>query len=255
MPAETLVISPTYNERENLRPFAEGVFRHLPEAHLLIVDDHSPDGTGQLADEMAAADPRLRVMHRAGKLGLGTAYLEAFAASLPQGYRQVITMDCDLSHPADALPALRDALAHSDLAVGSRYVGGVRVVNWPLSRLILSKSAALYARLLTGLPVQDPTSGFTAYRREVLECLDLAAIESSGYSFLIEMKHAAWSLGFALTEVPITFTERASGVSKMNAAIVREALRVVGRIVFRKGGRRRPTHPHPRSVRAGGSLA
>ena len=165
-------------------------------------------------------------------------------------------MDCDLSHPTASLPDMIRTLDTHDLAVGSRYAGGVRVVNWPLSRLILSKSAALYARILTGMPVQDPTSGFMGYRREVLESLDLNAIESSGYSFLIEMKHAAWSRGFAVTEVPITFVERASGESKMNAAIVREALRVVGKLVLRKGFRRHaPATPHARSVRAPASPA
>jgi dolichol-phosphate mannosyltransferase len=251
MPADTLVISPTYNEKDNVLLLADGVFRHLPEANLLIVDDNSPDGTGQVADELAARDPRVKVMHRAGKQGLGRAYLAAFAHALPLGYRRIVTMDCDLSHPAEALPGLVSALDRQDLAVGSRYAGGVRVVNWPLSRLILSKSAALYARILTGMPVQDPTSGFMAYRREVLENIDLASIESSGYSFLIEMKHAAWSRGFAVAEYPITFVERANGVSKMNAAIVTEALRVVGKLVMKKGFKRKaPATAHPCSVSA-----
>lgn len=255
MPADTLIISPTYNEKDNVPLLAERVFQHAPGANLLIVDDNSPDGTGRVADELAARDPRVSVMHRPGKQGLGRAYLAAFAHALPMGYRRILTMDCDLSHPADCLPNLIQSLDHHDLAIGSRYAGGVRVVNWPLSRLILSKSAALYARILTGMPVQDPTSGFMAYRREVLESLDLADIESSGYSFLIEMKHAAWSRGFAVTEVPITFVERANGVSKMNAAIVTEALRVVGKLVMKKGFKRRaPTQPHPRSVRAGSCL-
>jgi dolichol-phosphate mannosyltransferase len=248
--ADVLIISPTYNERDNVRPLAEGVFRAVPGADLMIVDDNSPDGTGRVVDEMAAADARVKPMHRQGKEGLGKAYLAAFARALSLGYRRIITMDCDLSHPTASLPDMIRTLDTHDLAIGSRYAGGVRVVNWPLSRLILSKSAALYARILTGMPVQDPTSGFMGYRREVLESLDLNAIESSGYSFLIEMKHAAWSRGFAVTEVPITFVERASGESKMNAAIVREALRVVGKLVLRKGFRRHaPALPHPRSVR------
>lgn len=252
MPAETLIISPTYNEKDNVLLLADRVFQHVPDANLLIVDDNSPDGTGRVADELAARDPRVKVLHRPGKQGLGRAYLAAFAHAIPLGYKRILTMDCDLSHPADSLPALIRGLDQHDLAVGSRYAGGVRVVNWPLSRLILSKSAALYARILTGMPVQDPTSGFMAYRREVLESLDLGAIESSGYSFLIEMKHAAWSRGFAVTEVPITFVERAHGVSKMNAAIVTEALRVVGKLLMKKGFRRSaPARPHTRSVRAG----
>jgi dolichol-phosphate mannosyltransferase len=251
MPA-TLVLSPTYNERDNVRPLAEGVLAACPETHILFLDDASPDGTGAVIDEMAARDPRILVLHRAGKQGLGRAYLAGFAWALEHGYERIVTMDADLSHQPSALPALLDGLDRADVVVGSRYIGGIRVMNWPLSRLMLSKSAALYVRVVTGLPTTDPTGGFIAYRREVLQSLPLDRVEANGYSFLVEMKHSAWQAGFRIVEVPITFMDRTNGVSKMSGAIIREAIRVVWKLLFRNGLRRRPpAQPHALSVAAG----
>ena len=251
MPA-TLVLSPTYNERDNVRPLAEGVLAACPETHILFLDDASPDGTGAVIDEMAARDPRILVLHRAGKQGLGRAYLAGFAWALEKGYERIVTMDADLSHQPPALPALLEGLDRADVVVGSRYIGGIRVMNWPLSRLMLSKSAALYVRVVTGLPTSDPTGGFIAYRREVLQSLPLDRVEANGYSFLVEMKHSAWQAGFRIAEVPITFMDRTNGVSKMSGAIIREAIRVVWKLLFRNGLRRHPpAQPHALSIAAG----
>lgn len=249
---DTLVVIPTYNEKENIRQIAAAVLSAYPAADMLFVDDNSPDGTGRMADDMAAADPRIHVLHRTEKQGLGRAYIAGFKWALERHYQFVFEMDADFSHnPAD-VPRIRQAAESADLALGSRYVGGVRVINWPLSRLMLSKGAAIYVKLITGMPFTDPTGGFKCYRRAVLETIDLDRITSNGYSFQIEMTHEAWQKGFRIAEVPITFEERRSGLSKMSSHIVREALWMVWKLVFSSRCRRRPGPRNPRSVAAGG---
>jgi dolichol-phosphate mannosyltransferase len=246
-----LVIIPTYNEIENVREMALAVHQHAPWADLLFVDDNSPDGTGRLLDRMAEADRRVHVLHREQKQGLGRAYIAGFKWALARKYEFIGEMDCDFSHnPAD-LPKFRDAAQRADLVLGTRYKGGIRVINWPLSRLILSKGAAVYVKIISGMPFTDPTGGFKCFRRAVLESIDLDRITSNGYSFQIEMTHHAWLRGFRIAEVPITFEERRSGASKMSGAIVQEALWMVWKLLLRGGFRRSPPKsPHPRSVAA-----
>jgi dolichol-phosphate mannosyltransferase len=245
---ESLVIIPTYNERENALAIATAVLREAPWADLLFVDDNSPDGTGQLLDQLADHEPRVHVLHRKGKEGLGRAYIAGFTWALQRPYEFIFEMDADFSHnPAD-LKRLREGAAASDLVLGTRYKGGIRVINWPLRRLILSKGAALYVRLITGMPFTDPTGGFKCYRRAVLETVDLKNIRSNGYSFQVEMTHTAWLCGYSINEVPITFEERREGASKMSGAIVREALTMVWKLLLRNGFRRHPAARHPRSA-------
>ena len=222
----TLVIIPTYNESENLPLIIGRVRKSQPEVHVLVVDDGSPDGTGALADEFAAADPdRVHVMHRTAKDGLGAAYLAAFGWGLERGYTVLVEMDADGSHAPEQLYRLLDAIDNgADLAIGSRYVDGGTVRNWPWRRLVLSKSANTYARVLLGVGIHDITAGYRAYRREVLEKLDLATVESKGYCFQIDLTWRAINHGFAVAEVPITFTERELGVSKMSGSNIREAM-------------------------------
>lgn len=248
---DTLVIIPTYNERVNVEPLAGQVLAACPEAELLFVDDNSPDGTGELAARLARENPRLHVLHRPGKQGLGRAYLAGFRWALerPQ-YRFILEMDADFSHDPKAVPQLRAAAQKADLVLGSRYIGGIRVINWPLNRLILSTGAALYVRWITGMPFTDPTGGFKCYRREVLAAMNLDRIHSNGYSFQIEMTHTAWHLGFRIVEVPIVFEERREGLSKMSGGIVNEALWMVWKLLARCGFRRRPRGIHPLSVAA-----
>jgi dolichol-phosphate mannosyltransferase len=227
------VVTPTYNERANLPRLVEGVFAALPGGRLVVVDDNSPDGTGQLAGELSLTHPGLRVIRRPGRTGFGDACREGFRVALEGGARGIVQMDADLSHDPGALPLLVAGLDTADVVIGSRYLAGGRVVNWPWRRLLLSRAANLYARLVTGLPVRDCTTGFTAYRREALE----RALEGSrgqGYIFLVELKHLAWRAGFTLREVPIVFTERTAGCSKMSAAIAREGVGKVLALRFRR---------------------
>ena len=248
---KNIVLIPTYNELENVRAVSEAVFAAAPGVHILFIDDNSPDGTGKLLDEMTAENPKVHVLHRPGKQGLGRAYLAGFAWVLDHEFEKVVTMDADLSHDPEAVPALFAKAEEADIVAGSRYVDGIRIINWPLNRLLLSKGASYYVAILTGLPFSDPTGGFNCYRRELLESLNLEGIRSNGYSFQIEMKHTSWMEGFKLGEVPIIFTERRSGASKMDSAIVREALLVVWRLVIRRGFRRRPRRAvHSKSVAA-----
>ncbi len=227
----TLVIIPTYNESENLPLIMGRVRKAKPEVHVLVVDDGSPDGTGALADEFAAADPdRVHVMHRTAKDGLGAAYLAAFGWGLERGYTVLVEMDADGSHAPEQLYRLLDAIDNgADLAIGSRYVDGGTVRNWPRRRLVLSKTANTYARVLLGVGIHDITAGYRAYRREVLEKLDLATVESKGYCFQIDLTWRAINHGFTVAEVPITFTEREFGVSKMSGSNIREAMAKVAR--------------------------
>ena len=236
----TLVIVPTYNEAENLPRLAEAVLAAASELDLLIVDDNSPDGTGKMADDIAAKQPRVHVLHRAGKLGLGTAYIAGFHWALEGGYEAVMEMDCDFSHDPRALPAFLAAAKDADVVIGSRYKEGVRVVDWPIQRLLLSYGASLYVRLITGMPVCDPTGGFKLFRREVLAALDLNGVHSEGYGFQIEMNYRCWMEGCRVVEIPITFTDRRVGVSKISRRIVWEALWMVWRLAFANSFRRQP---------------
>ncbi len=241
-----LVIIPTYDELNNVRPIAEAVLRNLPEGHILFVDDNSPDGTGDLLDSMCREDAqRIHVLHKQEKRGLGRAYIAGFRWALERGYRHIFEMDADFSHDPKELPNFLKAAESADLVLGSRYVNGIRITNWPLRRLLLSKGAAAYVRLITGLPVTDPTGGFKCYRREVLATLDLARIQSNGYSFQIEMSYAAWLKGFRIAEIPITFVDRRAGYSKMSSSIFREALWLVWKLAWRGrfGHRRRKAAP------------
>ena len=230
---DTLIIIPTYNERENVRAIAAAVFASSSDVDILVVDDNSPDGTGSIADEMAAADPRVKVLHRAEKNGLGRAYIAGFKWALERQYEFICEMDADFSHnPAD-IPRLRAAAKDAGLVLGSRYINGIRVINWPLRRLFLSRGAGVYVKLVTGMPFTDPTGGFKCFRRCVLEAIPLDKIESSGYSFQVEMTHTAWRIGCRIVEVPIVFEERRSGASKMSKNIVFEALGMVWKLYFR----------------------
>lgn len=238
---KTLIIIPTYDEKENVRSIAEHVFKACEEANILFVDDNSPDGTGQICDGMAELDQRINVLHRPGKQGLGRAYIAGFKWALEHGYEYIFEMDADFSHnPADIPKMITAADGGADLVLGSRYVGGIRVINWPLSRLILSKGAAVYVHIITGMPFTDPTGGFKCYRSSVLRNIDLDSICSSGYSFQIETIHRAWINGFSVVEVPITFEERRSGHSKMCTNIVFEALWLTWKILAKNGFRRTP---------------
>src|SRR5882762_546658 len=221
----SVVVMPTYNERENLPDIVPAILKASPELDVLVVDDNSPDGTGQIADELVRSQTaRVRVMHRTRKEGLGPAYLAGFAEALALGYGRILQMDADFSHDPKRLPALLAAVADADVAVGSRYVEGGGTVNWGLGRRLLSRGGSLYARTILGLPVRDLTGGFKCFRREVLERLDLPTVRSTGYAFQIELTYRAMKRGFRVVEVPITFADRRVGKSKMSRAIVLEAL-------------------------------
>ena len=227
----TLLIVPTYNEVENVARVADEFLAPLPDSELLFVDDASPDGTGALIDRIRGDDPRVHVLHRAGKLGLGTAYLDGFRWALARDYRLVVEMDADFSHDPRHLPQLVSAIdAGADLAVGSRYVEGGGTRNWGLGRRLISRAGGRYARTVLGVDVRDMTAGFVCYRREALERIDLAAIKSNGYSFQIEMKYRAHRAGLRIVEVPIVFEDRRVGQSKMSRAIVAEALWMVWKL-------------------------
>jgi dolichol-phosphate mannosyltransferase len=237
---QTLIVMPTYNERENLPRMTERL-RALPvKVDLLVVDDNSPDGTGKLADELAAKHPEVHVIHRAEKNGLGRAYIAGFKWALERGYDFVFEIDGDFSHNPDDIPTFLAAAQDADLVLGSRYVNGIRIMNWPLSRLMLSKSAATYVQVITGMPFTDPTGGYKCFRRRSLEAIDLEAVRSNGYSFQIELTHKLWRQGYKIVEVPIIFTERVQGHSKMSGHIVREALIMVWRLWIQNGCRRSP---------------
>lgn len=231
MAERALVIIPTYNEATNIGQIVPRVLEQDPRLEVLIVDDHSPDGTGAIADRLAAENPRVHVLHREGKLGLGTAYVAGFRWALERDYAYVFEMDADHSHDPKHLPAFLDAIQGADLVLGSRYLNRrATVVNWPMTRLLLSYGANIYARWVTGLKLFDLTGGFKCFRRQVLEAIDLGAVHSNGYSFQIEMSFRAWRLGFRIKEIPIVFVDRADGTSKMSGAIVREAIWVVWRL-------------------------
>ena len=226
-----LVIVPTYNERENVARIVESVLAQDPRLNVLIVDDGSPDGTGAIVDEIAAVNPRVNALHRAKKMGLGTAYLAGFKWALARDFAFVFEMDADFSHDPGHLPEFLRAIANADLVLGSRYRDGkVTVVNWPMSRLMLSYAANVYARIVTGLQLYDATGGFKCFRRAVLEAIDLDDVRSNGYAFQIEVSFRAWKKGFRIAEIPIVFTDRTEGESKMSKRIVREAIWMVWRL-------------------------
>ena len=222
--APILVVIPTYNERDNLESIIGRLRAAAPAVDVLVVDDASPDGTGKLADTMAAGDPQVHVLHRPAKQGLGPAYLAGFGWGLERGYQAFVEMDADGSHAPEQLPLLLDGLRDADVVLGSRWVAGGAVVDWPRRRELLSRGGNAYARLLLRLPVRDATGGFRVYRREVLEAIDLGDVASAGYCFQVDLLWRAWRAGFRVVEVPITFVERVAGVSKMNRDVVAEAL-------------------------------
>lgn len=242
MAAETLIVVPTYNERENLPQLIRRLMAQPVELDVLVVDDNSPDGTGVLADELATAHPPVHVLHRDHKEGLGRAYLAGFAWALQRQYEFVFEMDADFSHnPAD-IPRFLEAARRdeADLVLGSRYRDGIRVINWPLRRLLLSITAARYVQVITGMPVTDPTGGFKCFRRNTLLAIEPHTVRSNGYSFQIELTHRVWRRGMKISEVPIIFTDRFQGSSKISREIVREALWMVWKLWLEHGLRRHP---------------
>ncbi len=223
-----VAVIPTYNEKENVEAITSAVLAVDPDTEVLIVDDNSPDGTGAIAERMADANKRVHVLHRKMKQGIGPAYREGFARALDLGADLVVQMDADFSHPVDTLPKFYEIAAEYDVVLGSRYIDGITVVNWPMGRLMLSYFGNRYSQLvLGGLPVKDTTGGFKCWRREVLEHIDLGGVRSNGYAFQIEMNYRAWRMGYRMTEVPIIFADRRLGTSKMNKRIALEALFVV----------------------------
>lgn len=245
-PIQTLIIVPTYNERENLPPLVERLLRLKVPVDLLVVDDNSPDGTGKLADDLASRHPQVHVLHRQEKNGLGRAYIAGFQWALRHSYEFIFEMDGDFSHNPDEIPHFLDAAQRADLVLGSRYSNGIRVINWPLKRLMLSMGAAQYVRIITGMPITDPTGGFKCFRRRALQAIDLEAVRSNGYSFQIEMTHKIWRQGLRVAEVPITFTDRFLGSSKMSGKIVWEAIWITWSLWFQNDLRRSPV-PAPAS--------
>jgi len=227
---KAFVVIPTYNEKDNVRALTSAVLAQDPELHILFVDDNSPDGTGSIIDELVAGHDRVHVLHRSGKLGLGSAYREGFKASLDMGADFLIEMDADFSHDPATLPLFLAAIRDNDLVIGSRYLNGVSVVNWPIRRLILSYFASVYTRWVTGLQVRDCTSGFKCFRRSTIEAIDLTQVTSDGYSFQIEMNYRCMEKGFRITEIPIIFIDRHAGSSKMSGTIVREAVLMVWKL-------------------------
>jgi dolichol-phosphate mannosyltransferase len=242
MSERILVVVPTYNERDNLPKMVERLLA-LPEGvEILVVDDGSPDGTGRWVEDTAATQPRLHLLSRTAKNGLGRAYVAGFQWALEKGYDLVVQMDADFSHSPEDVPKLIAGIRESgaDMAIGSRYAGGIRVINWPLNRLVLSVGASYYVKWITGMPIWDPTGGFKCWRRDTLEAIDLPSVKSNGYGFQVEMNHRVWSRGLRVTEVPIIFADRVEGTSKMSKKIVVEALLMVWGLLLKNGLRRSP---------------
>ncbi len=240
MDQKALVIVPTYNERDNLPPLVAKLLSLPVAIDLLVVDDNSPDGTGKIADDLAAKHPQVHVLHRAEKNGLGRAYCAGFAWALERDYEYIMEMDGDFSHNPDDIAKFLEAAKDADLVIGSRYCNGIRVINWPLTRLMLSMSAGLYVRIITGMPFSDPTGGFKCFRRHALKSIDLDGVRSNGYSFQIELTHKLWRQGMRVVEVPIIFTDRFQGTSKISRKIVYEAVFMVWRLLAQNGLRRWP---------------
>jgi len=249
MSERTLVVVPTYNERENLPKLVERLFAQNEQLDILVVDDSSPDGTGQWVKETAASNERLHLLTRAEKNGLGRAYLAGFQWAVDHGYDLIVQMDADFSHSPEDVPKLLEGIKNSgaDLAIGSRYAGGIRVINWPLKRLVLSVGASYYVKWITGLTVWDPTGGFKCWRRHTLESIDLPTVKSNGYGFQVEMTHRVWRQGLCVTEVPIIFADRIEGVSKMSKKIIFEAFFMVWTLLIQNGFSRSPKTRSPKS--------
>jgi len=237
---ETLVVVPTYNERENLPSLARRLLALPVRVDLLVVDDNSPDGTGKIADDLAANHAEIHVLHRPQKNGLGRAYIAGFKWALERGYEYIFELDGDFSHNPDDIPMFLQAAPNADLVLGSRYVNGIRIINWPLSRLLLSSGAAKYVQTVTGMPFTDPTGGYKCFRRRALQAIDLDSVQSNGYSFQVEMTHKLWRQGLKVVEVPIIFTDRFLGRSKMSGHIIREAFLMVWKLLIQNKLRRRP---------------
>lgn len=231
---KAVVIIPTYNEISNIQKMLETLDRLHPTLNVLIIDDGSPDGTAGIVRSYQTHKTNLFLLERSGKLGLGTAYIKGFKWALEKGYEAVITMDCDFSHEPEAIPSFTEKIGSHDLVIGSRYTGGIRIMNWPMQRLLLSYFASIYARIITGIPFFDSTGGFNCYSRRALSSLNLDKVFSIGYAFQIELKYKVWSLGLPCVEVPITFFERNEGKSKMSRKIIIEAVVNVFRLRFKK---------------------
>ena len=227
---KTLIVTPTYNERKNIRELISTLFELNPDFHILVVDDSSPDGTAEIVEELQADCANLHLLSRNEKTGLGSAYIAGFNYALERDYEAVVQMDADMSHDPKDVPLLIEAIENADLAIGSRYISGINVVNWPLQRLIISYGANIYTRLVTRLPVRDATGGFKCWRREALEAINLDGVRSQGYSFQIEMTYRAWLKGFRITEIPIIFVDRTVGESKMTRSIMLEAAVMIPRL-------------------------
>ena len=227
---KTLIVTPTYNERKNIRELVSTLFELNPDFHILVVDDSSPDGTAEIVEELQADCANLHLLSRNEKTGLGSAYIAGFNYALERDYEAVVQMDADMSHDPKDVPFLIEAIENADLAIGSRYISGINVVNWPLQRLIISYGANIYTRLVTRLPVRDATGGFKCWRREALEAINLDGVRSQGYSFQIEMTYRAWLKGFRITEIPIIFVDRTVGESKMTRSIMLEAAVMIPRL-------------------------
>lgn len=240
---DTLVIIPTYNEIENIEPLTKAVLAASDSVDILIVDDNSPDGTGDKADQLHALEPRIHVLHRSQKDGLGRAYIAGFHWALERHYDYIMEMDCDFSHDPKEIPNFRSKMEEGYyLVLGSRYIGGIRIMNWPLSRLMLSRGAGVYVQLITGMPFTDPTGGFKCFHRTLLTSYQLENVQANGYGFQIEMTHNAWMRGYQVGEIPIVFEDRQVGQSKMSGNIIYEALWVVWKLALKNGLRRKPRH-------------
>jgi dolichol-phosphate mannosyltransferase len=237
---QTLIIVPTYNERENLPRMAEKLLSLPVKVDVLFVDGNSSDGTGKIADALAAHYPEIHVLHQTEKNGLGRAYIAGFKWALEKNYEFIFEMDCDFSHDPEEVANFLKAAQNADVVLGSRYSGGVRVLNWPLKRLLLSRCAGIYVWLITGMPFTDPTGGYKCFRRRALQSIKLDAVKSNGYSFQIEMTHRLWRAGFKIEEVPITFSDRVEGSSKLSRGIVVEAFWMVWWLWLQNGLRRWP---------------
>lgn len=229
---KTIVIIPTYNEKDNIERIISTVFSVKNDIHVLIVDDNSPDGTANIVKNLQKSSDQIHLIERAGKMGLGTAYCEGFAYCLANNFDAIFEMDADFSHDPKEIPNFLEALKDNDLVLGSRYIKGVNVVNWPLKRLLLSYGANVYTRLITGMPIMDATGGFKCFRADMLRKIDLKQVKSNGYSFQIEMTYRLWKKGAKIKEIPIIFIDRLNGVSKMNKKIVYEAIYMVWKLKF-----------------------
>ncbi|NLO18329.1 MAG: polyprenol monophosphomannose synthase [Ignavibacteria bacterium] len=229
---KSIVVIPTYNEIENIERIINKIHEVIPEMHVLVVDDNSPDGTSQAIEKMMSQDERVFLLKRAGKMGLGTAYCEGFTLALERNYEAIFEMDADFSHDPKELPNFLEQIKEHDLVIGSRYISGVNVVNWPLRRLVLSYGANIYSRIITGMPINDATGGFKCFRAEALREIDLKAIKSNGYGFQIEMNYKVWKNKGKIKEIPIIFIDRRSGTSKMNKKIIWEAIFLVWKLRF-----------------------